>query len=90
MTCPCGKHRTLSGCKGAQYLASRGAAQRKADGRAGGRTRAVIWRGEILARYQHLDRDDAILQAWKDSSHVWKLRRQRLGKLVGAKREHAA
>lgn len=75
--CRCGLHRTLQGCAGAKHLSSRTTAQRRAQGREGGKANLVVDRMEILARYQELDRDAAILAAWKDAMSIQKQRRWR-------------
>jgi hypothetical protein len=77
MSCRCGRHKTEAGCAGARYLSTRTRAERVAHGREGGRTHAVIWADQIVARYAHLDRNAAILKAWHDAREVWKHRRDR-------------
>ena len=77
MACRCGRHRTRSGCAGAQVLSTLTAARRRAIGREGGKANAVVDRVDILARYLHLDRDAAILQAWKDARRIPKYQRYR-------------
>lgn len=78
MACACGgNHRTASGCAGARHLSRRTPAQRRAQGREGGRANAVVDRADILARYLHLDRDEAILAAWRDSRRIAKGQRYR-------------
>ncbi len=77
MSCCCGKHKTAAGCAGAHHLASRPLEQRRANGREGGRANAVVDREDVLARYVHLDRDDAIFAAWRDSRRIQKYQRYR-------------
>lgn len=81
MTCACGKHRTASGCAGARVLAARTPAQRRAHGREGGKTNAILDRDAILDRYRHLDRDAAILAAWADAKVMQKHKRYRVNQL---------
>lgn len=84
MACACGRHRTASGCAGARHLSQRTAAQRRAQGRQGGRANAVVDRADILARYVHLDRDEAILAAWRDSRRLQRWQRYRARQWGGA------
>lgn len=66
-----------SACAGASYLANRTHAERVAHGREGGKTHAVVYRADVLARYAHLDRETAIWQAWKDARILQTQRRSR-------------
>jgi hypothetical protein len=77
MGCSCGRHRTKAGCAGARHLAQRTRAQRQAHGREGGRANAVVDREDILERYAHLDRDEAILTAWRDARRLRRWQRYR-------------
>jgi hypothetical protein len=77
MACRCGRHRTASGCAGARHLARRTPEQRRAHGREGGKATAVVHRVDILARYAHLDRSEAILAAWRDARRLQKWQRYR-------------
>lgn len=74
-----------AGCGGAVELASRSPEERRAHGREGGRTSAVISRLNILDRYRHLDRDDAIVSAWKDALMLQTKRRYRVRQRVAAR-----
>lgn len=84
MACKCGRHRTASGCAGARHLAQRTLEQRRAQGREGGRANAIIDRVDILARYAHLERDEAILAAWRDARRQKRWQRYR-ARLAGQK-----
>lgn len=77
MSCRCGRHRTAAGCAGARHLAQRTSAQRREHGRQGGRANAVVDRADILERYLHLDRDEAILAAWADGRRLQRWQRYR-------------
>lgn len=83
MPCPCGQHRTRTGCAGARYFATRTRAQMSRWGREGGKANAILDSMAILERYQHLDRDEAILSAWKDARRIQKYQRYRKGKGEG-------
>lgn len=74
MACSCGQHRNEAGCRGADFLRSQPREFRQRNGREGGRAQSFLAREKVLDRYRHLDRDDAIVQAWRDALHTRKLR----------------
>jgi hypothetical protein len=76
--CRCGRHRTPQGCAGARHLSTFSDVFRRMTGREGGKTRAVLAGDPILARYAHLGRDQAILQARLDGIAVGRARERRL------------
>ena len=75
--CACGKHRTAAGCAGARVLNALSNTRRQEIAREGGTCNALIDRNDVIARYVHLDRDDAIWQAWKDARRIKRWQRYR-------------
>lgn len=77
--CICGKgHRDIRGCNGARTFATRTPAQLRQWGREGGKTQGVVKQQAILDRYRHLDRDAAILSAWREAKMIAKCARYRM------------
>jgi hypothetical protein len=83
-SCGCGRHRSPQGCAGARQLRARTARQRREQGREGGRANAVVDRADILARYAGLERDQAILAAWRDARRIQRYARFRARRKGGA------
>lgn len=74
MSCPCGKHQTIQGCKGSAFLKTLSRETRRVNGRLGGNAYAGKWYAQLNARFAHLRRADAIVAAYQAGLHTRKLR----------------
>lgn len=80
MSCACGQHRSEGVCKRVAALVAWRTAnpeRLRQMAREAGRANAVIDRQDVVNRYLHLDREDAIWQAWRDARRIAKYQRYR-------------